>query len=244
MVNIKATVSYDGSKYNGWQIQNNARSVQEEIQLALFKIHKKEILITGSGRTDKGVHALNQTFNFKSDLVLSEEDWKRAINANLSSYVYIKKIEFVTDDFHSRYCCTGKTYSYYLNEGEYNPIKNDYIYQLNKKLDVKAMQEAANLFVGEHDFKFFCSNNENEVKDFVKTIFSFDIEEKDDVIKFTVKGTGFLRYQVRMMVGNLIEIGLHRKDLNIIKDRLDAKEGTTTCYNAPSCGLYLEEVRY
>jgi len=244
MVRVKATVSYDGSKYYGFQIQNNDRSIQEEIQLALFKIHKEETSITGAGRTDKGVHALNQVFNFDTNLNMNEEQWKRALNTNLPADIYIKKIEFVDNEFHSRFRCLEKTYTYKLNVGEYNPLEKDYVYQLNRDVDLGKMNEAAKLFVGKHDFKYFCSNNEQEVKDFTKTIYSFEIIKKDNIVEFIVRGTGFLRYQVRMMVGTLIEIGLGRKDDSIILERLDKKEGTTTSYNAPSCGLYLTDIKY
>lgn len=244
MRNIKCICGYDGSKFNGWQIQNDFRSVQEEIELALFKIHKEKVSITGSGRTDKGVHAYGQVFNFKTNLTLSCEEWKRALNANMPYDVRIKSVEEVNEDFHSRFSCKCKTYQYLLNMNEFDPIKKDYIYQYGKKLNIEKMNNAAQLFVGEHDFEHFCSNSIEEVKSFIKTIYSFEITEDNGIVIFTVKGSGFLRYQVRMMVGNLIEIGALRKTDEIIVERLDKKEALTSMYNAPSNGLYLVEVNY
>ena len=241
---VKCIVSYDGSKFNGWQIQNDFRSVQEEIQLALFKMHKHEVSITGAGRTDKGVHALGQTFNFASELNLTLYEWKKALNHYLPDDIHIKEVEFVDENFHSRFSSKSKKYVYYLNTNEFDPIKKDYIYQYNRELDIKQMQEDAKLFVGHHDYMNFCANSIEEVKSFEKDIHSFDIKEEDGIISFEVIGSGFLRYQIRMMVGALIAIGSHKQTNSIILERLDKKEANTIMYNAPSVGLYLVEIIY
>lgn len=242
--NIKCICSYDGSKFNGWQIQPDFRSVQEEIELALFKIHKHQVNITGAGRTDRGVHAKNQCFNFKTELDLEDYEWKRALNHYLPDDIHIVKVEFVEDCFHSRFSAKSKTYAYYLNTSEYNPIEKDYIYQYCKSLDIEKMESAAKLFIGNHDYMNFCSNSIDEVKFFEKEIYKFDIFQKDNLIIFKVSGSGFLRYQVRMMVGSLIAIGANKKTAEIITERLDKKEANTIMYNAPSCGLYLENIEY
>ncbi len=244
MTRVKCVVSYDGSNFNGFQIQNEARTVQEEIQLALFKIHQEKVIIAATGRTDRGVHALGQVFHFDTFLTLSEDEWKKALNSNLPNDIHIISAEFVSDSFHSRFDAKGKIYAYYLNAGEYNPLQRQYVYQYNRPLNVEAMNSAAQLFVGTHNYLNFCSNKESEVKDFIKTINSFEVTIKDDIICFRTNGSGFLRYMVRMMVGNLIEIGARRKGVEIITSRLDSKQINTTSYNAPSEGLYLEKVEY
>ncbi len=244
MSNIKCIVSYNGTNFSGWQVQNDKRSVEGEIELALFKICKEEISIIGSGRTDKGVHSYGQTFNFKSNIEMKEEQWLKALNTNLPYDIRITNVEFVDDNFHSRFSCKGKTYQYILNQGDFDPIYKDIVYQYGKKLDIDKMIHAANMFIGKHDFQYFCSNSIDEVKDFVKEIYSFNIKEENNLIYFSVAGSGFLRYQVRMMVGTLIEIGANRKDETIISERLDKKGATTTSFNAPSNGLYLLKVEY
>ena len=244
LVRIKCTVAYDGSNYYGFQIQPNNPSIQEEIQLALFKIHKEKITIHASGRTDRGVHANNQVFHFDSSLSLTTDQWKKALNSNLPNDIYIKNVEVVSDEFHSRFSVRAKTYIYILNTNDFNPISKDYVYQYNRFLDINKMSCSAKLFVGTHDFRNFCSNSEDEVRDFIKTIESFDISINDGIITFKVTGSGFLRYMVRMMVGTLIEIGSGRKKDDIITSRLDNLINDTISYNAPSEGLYLDKIYY
>lgn len=241
---VKCIISYDGSNFNGFQIQKDARSVQEEIQLALFKIHKENINVVGSGRTDKGVHALGQVINFDTFLNLNENEWTKALNSYLPEDIHVMNSTFVDSSFHSRISAKEKTYAYYLNVGEYNPIKRNYVYQYNRYLYLDRMQEACKLFIGHHDFRNFCSNSIEEMESFERDIYSFEITQDKDLICFRVRGNGFMRYMVRMMVGNLIEIGSKRKDKSEISNRLDKKERQVTSFNAPSCGLYLEEVKY
>ena len=131
-----------------------------------------------------------------------------------------------------------------MNEGEFDPLKKDYIYQYGHKLDIEKMNKACKLFIGKHNFENFCSNSIDEVKSFEKEIYSFEILRDKNIIQFRVNGSGFLRYQVRMMIGSLIEIGSNKKDESIITSRLDKKGASTICYNAPSEGLYLDEVIY
>ena len=244
MNNIKCVVSYNGTNYSGWQVQTNSNSIQEEIELALFKICKEKIKITGAGRTDSGVHSIGQTFNFKTNINMEPDKWKLALNSLLPLDIRITSSELVDEDFHSRFNAKGKIYRYLLNTNEFDPIHKDLIYQYTQKLDANKMQLASRLFLGKHDFRNFCSNSIEEVKDFTKEIEYFNIKDDNGLISFEVKGSGFLRYQVRMMVGTLIEIGSGKKDESIISSRLDKLEFNTTSYNAPSNGLYLMKVIY
>lgn len=244
MKNFKVTISYNGVNFNGYQKQNNLRSVQGEIEKVLEKIHGYYVKSFGSGRTDKGVHALNQVFNFESDLNMTPEQFKKAFNALLCSDIYVKNVEEVEMDFHARYSAKGKEYIYYLNTGEYNPLTKDYIYQYNKKLDIDKMITASKLFLGKHDFRNFCASEEEKVKDYVRIIESIDIIQNDDLISFTFKGTGFLRYMIRMIVAILIEIGKGKKDVSFILDRLDKEELKRSNYKVDACGLYLVNVNY
>lgn len=240
----KVIFSYDGSNFVGYQIQNNGRTVQEELQIALSKINKQEIKVYASGRTDAGVHALNQVIHFDSIFEIEPENYKKALNSNLPKDIYVKDVYKVDSSFHARFDAKKKHYRYYLNMGEYNPLKVNYIYQYGKRLDMNKMKEAACLFVGEHDFRNFTSTKDSEVTSFVRFINEFSIKVENDIVIFDIIGSGFLRYMVRMMVGTLIHIGENKISLEEITTRLDKKEDKPCPYKAPAEGLYLVEVMY
>lgn len=240
----KVTVSYDGTKFNGFQRQKNYRSVEEEIEKALSSMHKQQMRIVGAGRTDKGVHAYGQVFHFDSDLKITPEGIKKGMNALLSEDIYVRNVEKVSDEFHARYSAKEKKYEYKINIGEYNPLEVNYVYQLNKELDLKLMKEASNLFIGEHDFYNFCGYQEDKIKTYVRIIKSIDIDTHMNCVNITVTGNGFIRYMVRMIVAILIEIGLKRKNVDFIKQRLDSEEKKRSNYKVSGSGLYLKEITY
>lgn len=244
MKNYKVVISYNGVNFNGYQRQNNLRSVQGEIEKVLQKIHGYEVKSFGSGRTDKGVHALNQVFNFESNLNMKPDNFKKAFNSLLPDDIYVKSVKRVNNDFHSRYSCISKEYHYLVNTGEYDPLKKDYVLQFNKELDIEKMINASKLFLGEHDFRNFCASEEEKVKDYIRTIDKIEIVKKGKLITFKFIGDGFLRYMVRMIVGILMEIGKDRKDESFILDRLDKNELKRSNYKVNSCGLYLVKVNY
>ena len=244
MKNYKVIISYNGVNFNGYQKQNNLRSVQGEIEKVLKEIHGYDVKSFGSGRTDKGVHALGQVFNFESELNMNSNQFKKAFNSLLPEDIYVKSVEEVPLEFHSRYSCYDKEYHYILNMGEYNPLEKDYVYQLNRSLDIDKMIEATELFMGEHDFRNFCASEEEKVKDYIRTIKNIDIVKNEDKLIFKFKGTGFLRYMVRMIVAVLVELGKGKKDLSFIKERLDVKELKRSNYKVNACGLYLVKVNY
>ena len=241
---FKVTISYDGTQFNGFQKQKNYRSIEQELEECLAKMHKHEVKVVGAGRTDKGVHALGQVFHFDSDLKITSEGVKKGLNALLSSDIYIKQVEEVDEDFHARYSAKAKVYEYKINIGEYNPIEVNYIYQLNKNLDLDKMRNAAKLFIGEHDFYNFCGYQEDIIKNYVRTISMINIVSKDNYVNVSIKGNGFIRYMVRMIVAILVEIGLGRKDEQFIKDRLDKDIKKRSNYKMDGCGLYLVEIDY
>lgn len=244
MRNYKVIISYNGTNFNGYQKQNNLRTVQGEIEKVLKQIHGYEVKSFGSGRTDKGVHALGQTFNFESELNMNCEQFKKGFNALLPDDIYVKSVEEVGLDFHSRYSCFDKEYHYILNVGEYNPLEKDYVYQFNRDLNVDKMIEACDLFIGEHDFRNFCASEEEKVKDYIRTIKHIDIIKEGNKLIFKFKGNGFLRYMVRMIVAILVEVGKGKKDKSFIKERLDTNELKRSNYKVSACGLYLVGVNY
>lgn len=239
--------SYDGSKYKGYQKQPNEKTVQEEIEKALTKINSnKEVVIHASGRTDAGVHAINQKAHFDMDLIIDCDKLKNSINSIIPNDIYIKGVVNVNDDFHARYSVKAKEYIYKINMGIYNPIEKDYIYQYNKRLDISEMQRALKYLEGTHDFRSFTKNDETK-EDYVRTIVQASLErDSKNINKITISflGTGFLRYMVRNMVGTLIEIGEGKYRSEDIIKILEAKDRTKAGVCAPANGLYLKDVFY
>lgn len=244
MRNFKVVVSYNGVNFNGYQKQNSLRSVQGEIEKVLNKIHHHDVKSFGAGRTDKGVHALGQVFNFESDLEMNASQFEKAFNSLLPDDIYVKNVEEVDMSFHARYSSKSKEYHYLVNLGDYNVLEKDYVLQLTKDVDVEKMKEASKLFLGKHDFKNFCASEEEKVKDYIRIIESIDITKENDKILFVFKGNGFLRYMVRMLVAILLEIGTGRKDVSFIEERLDNDKLNRSNYKVDSCGLYLIKVNY
>lgn len=240
------TFSYDGSKFKGYQKQPRLKTVQGEIEKALKKINgNKEVSISASGRTDALVHAYNQKAHFDLNQNMDEEKLRKSLNSLIDEYIYIKKVEKVSDEFHARFNVRAKEYIYKINMGEYNPIEKDYIYQYNKKLDLAEIERAMKYLEGTHDFKSFTKVDEE--KDFVRTIVQTNlIRNMKDVNKVTLSflGTGFLRYQVRNMVGLLIEIGEGKRNSCDVIDILEARDRRKSGITAPAEGLYLKDVFY
>lgn len=241
------TFAYDGSKYKGYQKQPRAKTVQGEIEKALKQINNDSaVAIHASGRTDAGVHALNQRAHFDLDMNITEEKLQNALNSLTPDDIYIKKVEIVPDDFHARFSVRAKEYIYRINMGEYNPIEKDYVYQYNKRLDIVEIERALKYLEGTHDFKSF-SKADEEKDDFVRTIVQTNlVRDVRNVQEFTLVflGTGFLRYQVRNMVGVLIEIGEGKRKSEDILDILEAKDRRKAGITAPPEGLYLRDVYY
>ncbi|MDD5826940.1 MAG: tRNA pseudouridine(38-40) synthase TruA [Bacilli bacterium] len=241
------TFSYDGSDFRGYQKQPKGRTVQGEIESVLKKINgDKLVKITATGRTDAGVHALNQKAHFDFEEKMDIEKLLHSMNSMLPEDIYIKHIEEVSDNFHARFDATGKEYIYQINMGEYNPLERKYVYQHNKKLDVVEMQRAMKYLEGTHNFRAFTKVDE-EKDDYVRTLSQTNLlRDLKDVNKITLVfiGTGFLRYMVRNMVGTLIEIGEGKRRSEEIIDILKSEDRTQAGKTANPEGLYLRNVFY
>ena len=240
------TFSYDGSKFNGYQKQEDVKTIQGEIERALKEISGKDISICASGRTDAGVHALNQKAHFDLEMNITKEKLKNALNSKIPSTIYIKDIEEVSDNFHARYNVKAKEYIYKINMGEYNPIEKDYILQYNKKLDVVAIERALKYIEGTHDFKSFTKSHDQK-EDYVRTIVQTNlIRDLKNVnfITISIFGTGFMRYMVRNIVGTLLEIGEGKLKSEDIIEILAAKDRRKAGITAKPEGLYLKNVFY
>ena len=237
------TFSYDGSKYGGYQNQLDINTIQTELETALTKLNNKETSITASGRTDRGVHAINQKAHFDLDINITSDKLKMALNSMLPDDIYVKKAEEVSNDFHARFNVKSKEYIYKINVGEYNPIEKDYIYQYCSDLNIDKMCEAIKIFEGVHNFKSYVAAD--DVRDnYVREIISTNIEKNNNIITITFIGTGFLRYMVRNMVGSLIEVGEGKKTIADIETILSMEDRKAAGKTAPACGLYLYKVNY
>ena len=236
--------SYDGTNYSGFQAQKGLDTIEKRMNEALPKVNNnKKTSITATGRTDKGVHALSQYGTADITVNITEKKLKKALNSNLPEDIHVIETKIVDDDFHARYNVKEKTYKYILNTGEYNPLERNYVFQYNYDLDVKSMKEAIKYFLGKHDFRAFVTDNKEKDK-FIREITKVDIKEQDKKIIFTFTGDGFLRYQIRNMVGILIRVGENKLPPEKIKEILESKDRTKSGKTAPSEGLYLVDVKY
>lgn len=239
--------SYDGSNFNGYQKQPKKRTIQEELENVLTQINGgKQVSVVSSGRTDAGVHALNQRAHFDMDKEIDCNKIKQGMNSLLPLDIYVKKVEVVDSEFHARFNVIGKEYVYKINMGEYDPIERNYVFQYNKRLDISAMERALKYLEGTHNFKSFTKAND-EITDYVRTISGTEIiRDLKDVNKITISfiGTGFLRYMVRNMVGFLIEVGEGKRSAEEVRSIFEKEDRTEAGKTAPPNGLYLRNVFY
>ncbi len=236
--------SYDGSSYCGFQKQKGKNTIEENLENALTKINNGiKTTITATGRTDKGVHALAQYGHVDLNVNITEYKLKRALNSNLPDDIHVIETKVVDDNFHARYNVKSKTYKYVINLGEYNPIERNYVFQYNYKLDIDSMKKGIKYFEGEHDYRSFVTDNK-EKDNCVRNITYTDIQQKEDKLIITFKGNGFLRYQVRNMVGYLIKVGEGKVSPSSVQEVLESKDRTKSGKTAPAQGLYLYEVKY
>lgn len=238
-----AKISYDGSKYKGYQKQPNTKTIQGELERVLNVINHTFVNVHGSGRTDAGVHAFGQMIHFDLIVDMNEKEVKKAMNSLLSPDIYVRAVTIVNDDFHARFDVRKKEYIYQLNMGEYDPIQKDYVYQYNQELDVKAINKAMMYLKGEHNFRSFTKVDE-EKESYVRNIYEAKIQKDGNFLIFTFVGNGFMRYMVRNLVGTLIEVGEGKRKPQEIDEILKAEDRKMAGKTAPACGLYLKAVSY
>lgn len=239
--------SYDGTNYAGFQRQPKLNTIQECLEIAATKINNnKKVGVTSTGRTDKGVHAKSQYAHLNIDVEITPHKLKRALNSNLPDDIYIIEAYQVKENFHARYNVHSKTYKYYINLGEYNPTERNYVFQYNYNLNIKAMKKAIKYLIGKHDFRAFVTENsdkENCIRTIEKAYIKKDKSDKKKYI-ITFIGDGFMRYQVRNMIGILIRVGENKKRPLDIKKILESKSRKENGLTAPPEGLFLESVTF
>lgn len=247
-VKIKLTISYDGTNYAGWQVQQSGLGVQQRVEEALVKLFPSVTRIHSSSRTDTGVHALGMVAHVeipKAELRMTGPKLRLAINAHLPPDIRIVEAKRCPLDFHARFQAKGKQYRYFVwNHPSMNPLLRWQAWHVGRKLDLAVMRQASALFLGKHDFKSFAANRNYEVECTVRTLRRCDIKRSGPLLTFLIEGDGFLYKMCRGIVGTLVQVGLGKISAEEIKDILDQKDRRAAGMTAPAHGLVLWKVFY
>jgi len=243
-VNVKLTVEYDGSNYHGWQVQANCISIQAVLEKAVSTFVGAPTHVTGSGRTDAGVHALGQVANFFTDKDYHPYKILRGLNALTPRDITVKAVEIVDDAFDARRDGRSRLYEYWiLNRATPSPFYRNRAWHIHEPLDSAAMAKAIQCLIGEHDFSSFRAANCDALQP-VRTIYHTNIEPRGDLLVYTIEGTAFLRHMVRNIVGTLADVGRGIRTAGSFAELLEARDRTKAGYTAPAEGLYLVQVKY
>ena len=242
---VKLVISYDGTDYSGWQVQPNKNTIQGQLESAIFSLTGEKVRVTGSGRTDAGVHAERQVacFNVKTESIPAEK-YYLALNTILPPDVKVIESSLIEEDIHPVKCAKKKTYvySFYLSNVEL-PLKERYAVKISQDLNLSEMQAAARLIEGEHDFKAFCSSG-SSVLTTVREIYSVKIEKVENDLKIYVTGNGFLYNMVRIICGTLLKIGEGKLDKNVILEMFKNLKRERGGRTLPAKALKLLNVEY
>ena len=243
MKRYKLTIQYDGTEYCGWQKQKNGVSVQEVLTSALGEIAEGEVKITGSGRTDSGVHARGQVAHVDMTTTVPHDKIALAINPRLPKDIAIINSCEVPASFHARYGAKRKTYEYRTYVSNVTlPLLDRYALRLDKAPDLNLIKKCAKLFVGEHDFKAFMSTG-SSVIDTVRTIYDLTVDGEEEIV-FKVTGNGFLYNMVRIIVGTLLDVGYCKKTIDEVKMAIEEGDRGLAGRTVPAHGLTLHSVIY
>ncbi len=249
-MNYRLTLQYDGTEFSGWQVQEGARTVQGELTRALSLIEGDGVVVHGAGRTDAGVHAEAQVASVPLRREFEPDRLRAEVNGNVGRDLRVTAVEVAPDDFHARYSSKGKAYRYRVfNEQFQSPFWSRYALHEARPVDVRAMQDVAALFVGEHDWTAF-SSAQADVKSRVRNVTSLEVSERHStrgrgrLIEVTVGAEGFLRYMARSIAGALLAVGRGETDAETIRRAIEKGERANVIATAPAHGLTLVEVRY
>lgn len=242
--NYKVIIHFDGTGFFGWQIQReNLKTIQGELIRVLSIIAKKKVTVTGSSRTDSGVHSTGMTANFYLKINIEADSLKRAMNSLLPESIRIVKCEIIDPSFNARFGAKMKTYTYRIFTGKIlSPFKYRYYTHIPYPLDKRKMKKAVKYFVGEKNFSSFTSDEPQKKR--VRTIKKASIKIKGDEIIFTIIGKSFLRYMVRNIIGTIIDVGRGNIDIKDIDKIFETKDRRAAGITAPARGLTLTKVEY
>jgi tRNA pseudouridine38-40 synthase len=241
---FKVTLAYDGTNYVGWQRQAAGTSVQGLVEGALRELDGREVVLHGAGRTDAGVHALGQVASCALDRAIEPDVLMRALNARLPADVRVVSADTVAPDFHARFAAKGKTYRYRIcNADVMSPFERQYAWHVFGALDVGAMDAAARLLDGRHDFAAFqTAAGTNRTTE--RTITSSRVRRDAHVVLYDISGDGFLRHMVRAIVGTLVDVGRGRRPSDEMREVLLSRDRGRAGSTAPPRGLFLVGVEY
>jgi len=241
---VKLIVAYDGTNYSGWQLQNNAITIEEVLNRELSSLLNEDIKVIGASRTDSGVHALGNVCVFDTEARMPAEKISFALNTRLPDDIRIQDSREVRADFHPRHCDTEKTYEYKIYNNRFpNPVMRLYTKFCYYDLNIEAMQEAANYLIGEHDFKSFCSAN-TSVLTTVRTIKDIKVIKEGSLITIRVTGNGFLYNMVRIISGTLLNVGMGISSVISVKEALEQLDRGAAGPTAEAKGLTLIGINY
>jgi tRNA pseudouridine38-40 synthase len=244
MPSFKITLAYDGTDFVGWQRQASGTSVQGLIEDALRELAGGAVTVTGAGRTDAGVHALGQVAGFALDRPIAADLVVRALNARLPPDVRVLSADEVPPAFHARFHARAKRYRYRIwNADVVSPFERRYVWHLPGRLDVEAMNAAARLLEGRHDFGAFRGAG-GEAETAVRTVASSRVERRRQLVVYDVSGDGFLRHMVRAIAGTLVDVGRRRRPVEWMSEVLASRDRARAGTTAPPEGLFLVRVEY
>lgn len=244
MRNFKVTIAYNGAAYHGWQRQNNAYTVQEAFENALFELIGERISVNGCSRTDAGVHAREYVLSFMTASTITCRGIVFGLNAILDDDIAVLSCEEADESFHARYSCKGKEYEYIVHNSEIkDPFYKYTAYRSWYPIDAQRLDREAKAFIGRHDFKAFCSADCTK-ENTERTIFDFTVKRVGDTVRFKVSGDGFLYNMVRIMVGTLLYINDSKLPEGAITDLIEGRDRTKAGKTVPPQGLYLNKVFY
>jgi tRNA pseudouridine38-40 synthase len=268
LMHWKLILTYDGTTYNGWQIQPNLPTVQGTLAEAIHRITGETVLPQGSGRTDAGVHALAQVATFTLAAPIPETNLHRALNRALPASVRVLSVQMVPEDFHARHSALRKTYEYRILPGDRicPPMLAPYVWPCRYSLDLATLQQAAQHILGTHDFTSFAANDPDQTTReeqrvdadrehhaeaaslttpcFTRTIFHSAWHQHEDLLIYRITGSGFLHHMVRNLVGTFVEAAANRISADSIPTILIARNRGAAGPTAPASGLFLVEVEY
>ncbi len=244
MKRVLMCVAYDGTAYSGWQVQDNAPTIEGELNKALTDLTGTPTEVIGASRTDAGVHSLSSMCVFDTDMKMPADKYSFALNTRLPEDIRVVWSREVTPDFHPRHCNTEKTYEYHIYNAEFMPpTKRLYAFHERRPLDIDLMNKGAAYLIGEHDFKSFCSVN-TTAETTVRTITGIQVAQKGDEVIISVTGTGFLYNQVRIIAGTLMWVGLGIRQPEEVKTMLEACNREAAGPTAPAHGLILKNFSF
>ncbi len=247
-IKFKLIIAYDGTGYEGWQVQKIGTGVQEKVEAALAKLFPGKPRVHSSSRTDTGVHALGMVAHFevpREECKMSTARLLLAINAWLPEDIRVMSVQRAKADFHARFDAVGKQYCYFVwNHAAMNPLLRQRAWHVTRKLDLKAMRAAAKFFPGKHDFKSFAANRNYEMESTMRTLTRCDIKKSGPMLTFTIEGSGFLYKMCRGIAGTLVQVGLGKFPVEEIKRMLAKRDRRVAGMTAPAHGLALWKVFY